>query len=57
MEKKKNKFNSIKRRKKIHIWTKKERNQWPRGLFFIKLLLYLFFFYQNLHCCCFLLHK
>jgi hypothetical protein len=30
MEKKNNKFNSIKRRKKIHIRTKKERNQWPR---------------------------
>jgi cell division protein FtsB len=50
MEKKKNKFNSIKRRKKIHIWTKKERNQWrPRGLFFIKLLLYLLFFLTKIY--------
>jgi hypothetical protein len=49
MEKKKNKFNSIKRRKKIHIWTKKERNQWPRGLFFIKLLLYFLFFLTKIY--------
>jgi hypothetical protein len=57
MEKKKNKFNSIKGKEKQYIWTKKKRNQWPRGLFFIKLLYLLFFFYQNLYCCCFLLHK
>jgi hypothetical protein len=44
MEKKKNKFNSIKGKEKQYIWTKKKRNQWPRGLFFIKLLYLLFFF-------------
>jgi hypothetical protein len=46
-EKKKNKFKSIKRRKKIHIWTKKERNQWPRGLFLL----------NYYYICCFFLPK